>query len=68
MMITQIAFPTDVCNTVYTTAADYKSRGTQDTTNERDNVFSDSLASELATVTGSISDGYTLTHTITVKA
>src|SRR4029079_107610 len=31
LLITQIAFPTDVCNTVYTTAADYKSRGTQDT-------------------------------------
>ncbi len=67
LMITQIAFPTDVCNTVYTTAADYKSRGTQDTTNERDNVFSDSLASELATVTGSVSEGYTLTHLITVS-
>jgi len=68
LMITQIAFPTDVCNTVYTTAADYKSRGTQDTTNERDNVFSDSLANELATVTGNVSDGYALTHIITVSA
>ena len=50
LMITQIAFPTDVCNTVYTTATDYKSRGTQDTSNASDNVFSDSLAGELASV------------------
>ena len=67
LMITQIAFPTDICNTVYTTAADYKARGTQDTSNSGDNVFSDSLASELATVSGSVSDGYTLTHIITVS-
>lgn len=67
LMITQIAFQTDVCNTVYTTATDYKSRGTQDTSNDRDNVFSDSLASELATVSGSVADGYTLTHLITVS-
>lgn len=68
LMVTQIAFPTDICNTVYTTASDYKSRGTQDTQNARDNVFSDSLASELATVTGSVAAGYTLTHLITVSA
>lgn len=68
LMITQIAFPTDVCDTVYTTAGDYKSRGTQDTPNTQDNVFSDSLVSELATVTGSVADGFNLTHIITVKA
>ena len=68
LLITQIAFPTDICNTVYTTAADYKTRGTQDTSNSSDNVFSDSLASELATVSGSVSDGYTLTHIITVSS
>lgn len=68
LMVTQIAFPTDVCNTVYTTAADYKAHGTQDTANIADMVFSDSLSSELATVTGSVSDGYTLTQTIYVSA
>ena len=68
LMITQIAFPTDVCNTVYTTATDYKSRGTQDTSNASDNVFSDSLASELASVSGSVAAGYTLTHIVTVSA
>lgn len=68
LMITQIAFPTDVCDTVYTTATNYYKKGKQDTTNARDNVFADSLASELATVTGSVSAGYTLTHLITVAA
>ncbi|MBZ4191426.1 intradiol ring-cleavage dioxygenase [Niabella beijingensis] len=68
LLVTQIAFPTDVCNTVYTTAADYKARGTQDTANARDNVFADSLAAELATVTGTVAAGYTLSHTIGVKA
>ena len=68
LLVTQIAFPTDVCNTVYTTATNYYTRGVQDTSNARDNVFADSLASELATVTGSVASGYALTHLITVAA
>jgi protocatechuate 3,4-dioxygenase beta subunit len=68
LLVTQIAFPTDVCNIVYTTADDYKSRGTQDTANTADGIFKDSLSSELATVTGSVAAGYTLTHTIYVSA
>jgi protocatechuate 3,4-dioxygenase beta subunit len=68
LLVTQIAFPTDVCNTVYTTATNYYTRGTQDTSNARDNVFSDSLANQLASITGSVSAGYTLTHVITVAA
>lgn len=68
LLITQIAFPTDVCNTVYTTASDYKARGTQDTANTADMVFSDSLATELSTVTGSVSAGYVLTISIGVAA
>ncbi|MFT4095405.1 MAG: intradiol ring-cleavage dioxygenase [Niabella sp.] len=68
LLVTQIAFPADICNTVYTTATDYVAHGTQDTTNEKDSVFSDSLSSELASVTGSVSAGYTLTHTINVSA
>lgn len=67
LLVTQIAFPTDICDTVYTTATDYKSHGKQDTANTADMVFSDSLSGELATVTGSVSAGYTLTHTIYVK-
>jgi len=68
LLITQIAFPTDVCNTVYTTASDYTARGTQDTSNANDMVFSDSLSNELSSVTGSVSAGYVLTHTIYVSA
>ena len=68
LLVTQIAFPTNVCDTVYTTATNFYTRGKQDTSNAGDNVFSDSLASELATVSGSVSAGYTLTHLITVAA
>lgn len=68
LLVTQIAFPKAVCDTVYTTATTYYTRGTQDTTNERDNVFSDGFTTELATVTGSVSAGYVLTHTIVVSA
>jgi len=68
LLVTQIALPTDICNTVYTTASDYSAHGTQDTANSADSVFSDSLANELATVTGSVSAGYVLTHTINVSA
>lgn len=67
LLVTQIAFPTDVCDTVYTTATNYYTRGKQDTSNARDNVFADSLASELASISGSVAAGYTLTHLITVS-
>ena len=68
LLVTQIAFPTDVCNTVYTTATNFYTKGTQDTSNASDNVFSDSIANEMSTVTGSIADGFALTHTIVVSA
>lgn len=69
LLVTQIAFPYDITNTVYTTAQSYGyTKGAQDTKNENDNVFSDSYATELATVSGSLSTGYTLTHTIVVNA
>jgi len=68
LLITQIAFPTDICNTVYTTVSPYSNRGVQDTANTADMVFSDSLTNELSTVTGSVSAGYVLTHTIYVSA
>jgi protocatechuate 3,4-dioxygenase beta subunit len=68
LLITQIAFPTDICDTVYTSVSPYSNHGKQDTANTADSVFSDSLANELSTVTGSISAGYVLTHTIYVAA
>ena len=67
LLVTQIAFPEDVTKTVYTTAQLYGyTKGTQDTSNAADNIFSDSLDQELATIAGSISEGYTLTHTVYV--
>ncbi|HMG93505.1 MAG TPA: hypothetical protein VK589_25780 [Chryseolinea sp.] len=67
LLVTQIAFPTDVCDMVYTTATQYYTKGKQDISNESDGVFSNSLANEMAVVTGNISDGYVLTHTIAVN-
>jgi protocatechuate 3,4-dioxygenase beta subunit len=69
LLVTQIAFPYDVANTVYTTGQTYGyTKGKQDTLNERDNVFSDGFTAELATVTGTLAAGYALTHSITVRA
>ena len=68
LLVTQIAFPTDICNTVYTTATQFYTRGKQDTSNERDGVFSDSLAAELSTITGSVASGFQLAQTIVVNA
>jgi protocatechuate 3,4-dioxygenase beta subunit len=67
LLVTQIAFPTTVCDTVYTTATTY-TKGKQDTANASDGIFSDSLEKEMSTVEGNINDGYTLTHTIVVAA
>ncbi|RYY53960.1 MAG: intradiol ring-cleavage dioxygenase [Chitinophagaceae bacterium] len=68
LLVTQIAFPTDVSDTVYTSATQYYTKGKQGTSNASDNVFSDSLASQLATVSGSVDAGYALTHIVTVNA
>ena len=55
---TQMAFPEDVTAAVDAQGV-YASRGQNTTTNSRDNVFSDGVASELATMTGSVVSGYT---------
>ena len=69
LLVTQIAFPYDIANTLYTTGQAYGyTKGAQDTKNERDNVFSDGFTTELATVSGSPSAGYTLAHTIVLSA
>jgi len=68
LLVTQIAFPTEVCDSVYTSATQYYTKGTQDISNTSDNVFSDSLDDEIATISGNINDGYVLTHTIVVSA
>jgi len=59
---TQLAFPTDVCTTVYTTASGYTSSEANFTqiSFATDNVFSDGTSTEMATVTGNVTDGYTV--------
>ena len=57
---TQLAFPTDVCTTVYTTATGYSASVTNfaQISFATDNVFSDGTSTEMATVTGNVTDGY----------
>lgn len=68
LLVTQIAFPASVCDTVFTTATSFYKKGKADTTNERDNVFSDGYSTQLATLAGDITNGFTLTHNIVVNA
>jgi protocatechuate 3,4-dioxygenase beta subunit len=67
LLVTQIAFPENVSSEVYS-STNYAAHGQADTSNTKDTVFSDSLTDELATLTGNLTDGYTLSKTITVKA
>jgi protocatechuate 3,4-dioxygenase beta subunit len=63
---TQIALPVDVCETVYTTADGYSASVTNlaQISFATDNVFSDGTSTEMATVTGSVADGYTIALTL----
>lgn len=56
---TQIAFPEIVSSTVYATGVYAANGQNTQTTNANDNVFSDGVTNELATVTGSPAGGYT---------
>ena len=70
LLVTQIAFPEGSGSAVVlvnaSTANGYTKGMTGYTYNANDNVFSDSASSEMSTVTGSIADGFVLTHTINV--
>jgi len=46
----------------------YAARGSNPTTNARDGIFADSLSSEMATVLGSPSSGYTANFTVGLAA
>ena len=64
--ISQLAFPEDISNAVQETG-EYAAHGVNPMTNANDQVFGDSstdLAIELLSLTGSISAGYSTTHTI----
>ena len=62
----QIAFPTEVCSTVYSGASGYgTSVGNLAAISfSTDNVFSDGVTTQLASVSGSIAAGYTATLTV----
>ncbi|MEH6656302.1 intradiol ring-cleavage dioxygenase [Leeuwenhoekiella marinoflava] len=72
LLVTQIAFPEgeDSAVVVVNAASDYGyTKGMSGYTyNANDNVFSDGVGNELATLSGSVSDSYTLDHIINVKA
>jgi protocatechuate 3,4-dioxygenase beta subunit len=64
--VTQIAFPENVSAAVYATGV-YAAKGQNPTTNASDNVFSDGVASQLASLVGSPSSGYTAAFTVGVS-
>jgi protocatechuate 3,4-dioxygenase beta subunit len=72
LLVTQIAFPegsnSAVSQVNASTANGYTKGMSGYTTNASDNIFADSLDNELGVVTGSVADGFELTHTINVNA
>ncbi len=70
LLVTQIAFPEGTNSAVSlvnaATAYGYTKGMTGYTYNANDNVFSDGVTNELSSITGNISNGYVLTHTIFV--
>lgn len=66
ILATQIAFPEDICNTVYAMEG---YQGTDYVSNTRDGIFRNSLERNMAnSVTGNSKEGYTLLKTIVVEA
>jgi protocatechuate 3,4-dioxygenase beta subunit len=72
LLVTQIAFPegsnSGVALVNAATSKGYTKGLTGYTSNSNDNVFSDGISNELASVEGSVDGGYELTHTIVVNA
>lgn len=72
LLVTQIAFPEGADSAVVqvnaATSKGYTKGMSGYTYNASDNVFSDSAASEMSTITGNVTDGFVLTHTINVTA
>jgi protocatechuate 3,4-dioxygenase beta subunit len=70
LLVTQIAFPEGTNSAVVqvnaSTANGYTKGMSGYTYNASDNVFSDGVSSELSTITGTVVDGFALTHTIKV--
>ena len=69
LLITQIAFPEGSGTAVELVNASSGYRGMSGYTyNSNDNVFSDGTSNEMSAITGSVSAGFVLSHTIKVKA
>lgn len=69
LLVTQIAFPEGSGSAVELVNASSGYRGMSGYTyNASDNVFSDGTANEMSTVSGSVSAGFKLAHTIKVNA
>jgi protocatechuate 3,4-dioxygenase beta subunit len=71
LLVTQIAFPEGSSSAVVlvnaASAKGYTKGMSGYTYNSNDNVFSDGVSTELAAISGSVNDGYALTHTIVVN-
>jgi len=67
---TQLAFPVDVCTTVYSTATGYSASVTNfaEISFATDPVFSDGTTTEMSTVTGSVADGYAVSLQVGISA
>ncbi|WP_250255721.1 intradiol ring-cleavage dioxygenase [Chryseobacterium sp. Marseille-Q3244] len=69
LLVTQIAFPEASDSAVVQVAASIGYKGMNGYTyNATDNVFSDGTSNEMSSITGSVSSGFALTHTIKVSA
>ncbi|BFO66295.1 intradiol ring-cleavage dioxygenase [Chryseobacterium sp. KCF3-3] len=69
LLVTQIAFPEGSDSAVVLVAASTGYKGMSGYTyNANDNVFSDGTSNEMSAVSGSVSGGFALTHTIKVSA
>ena len=66
----QIALPVDVCTTVYNSAAGYGASvaNLNQTSFATDNVFSDGVTTQLATMSGSVAAGYAALLTVGISA
>jgi protocatechuate 3,4-dioxygenase beta subunit len=72
LLVTQIAFPegtNSAVTLVNAATANGYTKGTNGyTLNASDNVFSDGVSTELSSITGTVAQGFTLTHTINAEA
>ncbi|MFS4430854.1 intradiol ring-cleavage dioxygenase [Chryseobacterium sp. S90] len=69
LLVTQIAFPEGSDSAVVQVAASTGYKGMSGYTyNANDNVFGDGTSNEMSSISGSVSGGFALTHTIKVSA